>query len=1065
MKAKFLALAALVLGLASCQTDTINGVKVDANGEAPVTIQVALPEATRAAGADSAQGAIGNVDMTKYDIRFILEVYDERGALAKERQVVSSDATTATFSLRLVPGRHYSFVAWADFVKEGSQEDLHYNTNGDNDFRLTKVELKSGALQNLNDETRDAYTGVFNTAANNGEEFSSSTVVNFTLTRPFAKLRVVTTDMNQLYSKLTQATVDYETYVYTSFDALSQQPGDAADLAPKTVEYGPDTDTIYANEPNNGQMTLFADYLFGTEEDVISFTLDVDDATEFTIPTVNFNTSIPVQRNHLTTIYGPVLTDANNVTVTIDSDFEQPDNDVEYKRAGTAAELQEAISSASADKETHIVLTGDINLDELVTRANDNVTLTIPAGKSLSINLNGNKLFATSVGNAGNKEMFLVKGDLTFKNGTIEYKHTGSDMEWNAMTTIFDITAGGVVNLEGVTAKNLGGSAMAFVAHLNNWGEATLNVNNSTLESTYIAVRAFNSGNDMNNISIYNSTLKGKFCFWVHNYKAAGDSAGTDATLNVDICNGTNTFEYTGKAPILYGFDNPIYYNENGAELYFDAASLAAALTANNENIVVTLGADIELPISSLGQQTGGSGEYKLGGEATENITIDLNRKKLTITTTYWSGLGAKNADALFTIKNGTMTSSQTSGTWNSYDLCFANCNYAFENVTFEKAIALESAGKSFDLKNVTIKETHDYYAMWISAKGQTVTVDGLTIESLGRGIKIDEQYVSAPAKVTLNLNNATFTTAKKAAIVVKSVEGAEINVKNINIANVAADNAFAVWVDENSKAYADKVVVNGAYAKVEGDNTSVSVSTNAGITEAIANGAETIVLADGAYNMPAVSGKKVAILGSKDVVITVNKPNMSGSDVTFEGVTVKGSGYSTGVQHVNTVTYNNVKVIGEMCLYGEAVTFNNCEFELNNQYIWTYGAKNVAFNNCVFNTNGKAILVYNEGAGANNVTVKGCTFKASAQAFAGAIKNQCCAAIEIDNFQSSGVGAAHNVTASDNTYESNFSGEWRIKNFVAGNAITVNGTKYTQIAVDGNLMTIDANKNVTVLE
>ena len=878
MKAKFLALAALVLGLASCQTDTINGVKVDANGEAPVTIQVALPEeATRAAGADSALGAIGNgINMDEYDIRFILEVYDAKGVLAKERQVVSGNETTATFSLRLVPGRHYSFVAWADFVNEGSQEDLHYNTHGGNTLGLTKVELKSGDAQALNDETRDAYTGVFNTADNNGEVFSSSTVVNFTLTRPFAKLRVVTNDMNQLYSKLVSASVDYTTEVYTSFNALSKTAGDPADLEPKEVVYG--DDTRYKDEPNNGQMTLFADYLFGTEEDVISFTLDVDDTTEFTIPTVNFNTSIPVQRNHLTTIYGPVLTDANNVTVTIDSTFEQPNFDVEWKEASTAAELQEAINNASSDKETHIVLTGDINLDELTTRA-ANTALTVMSGKNLTIDLNGKKLFGTTKEVGGNQEMFLVKGNLTVKNGTIEYKHQLENMGWNAMTTIFDITAGGVLNLEGVAAKNLGGSDMAFVAHLNNWGTATLNVENSTLESTYIAVRAFNSGNDLNNISIYNSTLKGKFCFWVHHYMAAGDSAGTDATLNVDICNGTNRFEYTGKAPILYGFNNPIYYNENGAELYYDAASLAAALTANNENIVVTLGADIELPISSLGQQTGGSGEYKLGGENTKNITIDLNSKKLNITTTYWSVLGAKNADALFTIKNGTMTSSQTSGTWNSYDLCFTNCNYSFEDVVFEKAIALESAGKTFSLKDITINETHDYYAMWISANGKTVNVDGLTVNSAGRGIKIDEQYVSAPAKVTLNVVDATFKTAKKAAIVVKSVAGAEINVENIDIANVVEDNAFAVWVDEDSAAYADLVVVNGAYALVEGTEV-VRISTVEDLNKLNASNAYVVLCADIDFQGAAMA-----------------KPIELWKDSTFDGLGHKISNVTTAVQ------------------------------------------------------------------------------------------------------------------------------------------------------------------------
>ena len=242
----------------------------------------------------------------------------------------------------------------------------------------------------------------------------------------------------------------------------------------------------------------------------------------------------------------------------------------------------------------------------------------------------------------------------------------------------------------------------------------------------------------------------------------------------------------------------------------------AAALKSDKENIAVTLTQDIEVAISTLGQITGGSGEYKLGGENTKNITIDLNGKKLTISTTYWSNLGAKNDNAIFTIKNGTMTSSQPTGTWNSYDLCFSNCNYVFENVTFEKAIALGSANKNFTLKNVTINETHDYYAMWIEAVGQNVNIDGLTVNSAGRGIKIDEQYVKSPAKVNLTINDAVFTTAKKAAILVKSVAGAKINVNTIDITAVAADSANAVWVDADAAAYADKVVVTGASCKVE---------------------------------------------------------------------------------------------------------------------------------------------------------------------------------------------------------------------------------------------------------
>lgn len=281
---------------------------------------------------------------------------------------------------------------------------------------------------------------------------------------------------------------------------------------------------------------------------------------------------------------------------------------------------------------------------------------------------------------------------------------------------------------------------------------------------------------------------------------------------------------------------------------------------------------------------------------------------------------------------------------------------------------------------------------------------------------------------------------------------------KTLTLTNCTATlNGEAVNVSDfvgGSKLAQNTVIIDGSTQK----NAASQDELNGALT-----GNVDVTLSDGNYTLPSVSNGDVTISGTTDTVITVGKPNYSGSDVTFNGVTIKGSGYSTGVQHVNTVTYNDATIVGEMCLYGEKVVFNNCTFELNGQYIWTYGAKEVEFNNCTFNTTGKAILIYNEGAGASKVTVKGCTFNATAGAKAGAIANQNCAAIEIDNHQDSGIGTAHVLITEGNTYGENFSGEWRIKNFVSGNAVTVNGVSYSQIAIDGKLMTIDASKNVTV--
>jgi len=119
-------------------------------------------------------------------------------------------------------------------------------------------------------------------------------------------------------------------------------------------------------------------------------------------------------------------------------------------------------------------------------------------------------------------------------------------------------------------------------------------------------------------------------------------------------------------------------------------------------------------------------------------------------------------------------------------------------------------------MKNVTITDSHntDTYALWITTEGQTVNIDGLTIDMLaatdGRGIKIDDQYVDPSSKVYLNVSNATFKTEEKAAILVKSPAGADITLSNVDITGVVADTTNAVWVDSDAVAYADLVTVSG---------------------------------------------------------------------------------------------------------------------------------------------------------------------------------------------------------------------------------------------------------------
>ena len=580
MKARFLALAALVLGLASCQTEP-EGLDVNVGGAVDTTITVSLPETTRA---NSAEGAFANVDFNDYTIRYILQVY-YKGEPSKERLVKYSDGKSVVFPVRLVPGRDYSFVVWADLVNEGnytenvwSNEDgLHYNTTDLHNITLKKTWVAM-------DETRDAYTDV-ETLTYNG-----NTAINLELIRPFAKLRVVTTDMvalNNLGIMPTKATVEYTVDHYNAFNALAGSV--IGDSKNRDIKHEKFAIKSYGEDVQHGaDMTLFTDYFFAKAGDVVKFEFNVYDQNNDLIKFNNFNTDIAVNRNYLTTIQGNVLTDCNNVKVTVVEDGQFAGEKVEkIVEVNNAAEFQDAIGNAVAGEDTVIVLGDDINLNDLISTLSTRATstaLTIANGKTISIDLNGKTLSATSTQSGGHQELFLVKGNLSIVNGNIQYEHVGENMGWGYMTTIFDVTAGGVLNLEGVTAKNLGGSDMNFVAHLNNWGEVTLNVENCTLEATYVPVRVFNSGYNMNNVTIKNSTLKGvSAAFWVHNYTEAdfANDANTTAEkqkslLNFDILDQSNTF-----SPIVgirYGFTNSIRFDSYGI-----------ARTVSEDGTIVTL--------------------------------------------------------------------------------------------------------------------------------------------------------------------------------------------------------------------------------------------------------------------------------------------------------------------------------------------------------------------------------------------------------------------------------------------------------------------------------------------
>lgn len=226
----------------------------------------------------------------------------------------------------------------------------------------------------------------------------------------------------------------------------------------------------------------------------------------------------------------------------------------------------------------------------------------------------------------------------------------------------------------------------------------------------------------------------------------------------------------------------------DGVQVIFESNQLETALHKDVAEIKVQLAADVAVDITAW--ET-----LAFGGATTSLITIDGNNHTLTFNKLNGDWNNVSTIDAKLVLKNMTITDSgKNDGPWNRYDINF-ECDVELENVVSKKAIATKA---NASLKNVTVEETGDNYGLWIQPHGQTVSIEGCTFNvENGRGIKIDDQYVDAPAKVTLKVSNANFTAAKKAAILVKSAAGADITLSNVNINNVAADKDNAVWVDE----------------------------------------------------------------------------------------------------------------------------------------------------------------------------------------------------------------------------------------------------------------------------
>ena len=813
MKAKFLALAALVLGMVSCQNEP-EGFDVNVGGAVDTVVTVNIPEAeTRAGGLNSAKGVFVNGILAPENVtmRYILQVYYKKDATttikSDERKVAYSDGKSVNFDVRLVPGRDYQFVVWADVVTNGKADvDNHYNTSD-----LENVTLNNTWI--AMDESRDAFT-----ATEPIDNYNGQLDINIKLKRPFAKLRVITTDMVALENIKIEpktAKVEYTTQHRASFNALAGTYADASVSKTHNFEIAPYSDN------NETDCVLFTDYFFAAD-DVVKFNLTVNDQNNQQIIAETYNTDIYVKRNHLTTLKGDILTDGKNFTVTIEDGFATPGIDYEiwdgktikqpavnattgYYEVAQGSELAWLAAAVNGTLDTRAA--GPNNFDDKTFVLTQDIDLGgyewTPIGKNTGIYFNGTfdggnhtitGLKITNYSGQNSHALFGgVAGDATLKNLVIDGAYIV-----NPEQNMGDFYAAGLVGsyygnltVENVTVKNstfVGNNKVAgLIAH--DGSSSSINVNNCHIYNCHIETNNEADGGNVGGLmglfqgdknkehKISNSSVKKSTIVAINSTNTGkransqfvgGIKSKADQTFVIENCvvegnTYTETFNVAeGATQYVGGYDNK-FVGGDREDTYLGVVVINGTRYEGNEdpkNVSAEDGkyyATIDEAVKAGNAEvTLGAGQFDLGTFSTDVTIKGVDRENTVVV------VDSKTGDAKkINFENVTVTRTPEGANYRHNDMETTQENYtnciingcvrilAHESATFTNCEFRNDVKGGFDGYSI------HYYAY----SGSKVYVNNCTFNTVSKAICIYNEGVN---DFYLEVNDSEFVASEK---------------------------------------------------------------------------------------------------------------------------------------------------------------------------------------------------------------------------------------------------------------------------------------------------------------
>lgn len=396
--ASLLTAAAATLGLTSCSNEMTPDQPIR-EGMVDVVMTTSMPQELQSYGVSSAEGGLKNLEDKGYSVRYIMEVYP-KGSTTKVQRMIKyvpmsegGSYRTTSFETRLLASE-YNFVFFADIVRQvnaypyndpnpypGLNKPYYANryffsnTDESSDVLIRPTDVNTavaGDLQTIcaskaaTDTFQNPYLEMYDaySCTKAVDLRTESTTQSFTLKRPFAKLRLITTDADQLLATpdWSKSRVDITVSdIPTGFNALS-----GASIAGTERGYWNGgiqalNSDVYSNEPDDGsEKTLSVFYLpVPAKSQNLTFSITVKDASgKVLTQSVKLEVeNVPLVGNKLTTIKGNLLSKNATFNVTIDDEFEDDETIIEY---GKEASTVDALKAAMTGKDETITYTGKV---------------------------------------------------------------------------------------------------------------------------------------------------------------------------------------------------------------------------------------------------------------------------------------------------------------------------------------------------------------------------------------------------------------------------------------------------------------------------------------------------------------------------------------------------------------------------------------------------------------------------------------------------------------------------------------------------------------------------------